>query len=76
MRYNHSIPSSNLFLVLLDVITDFNGNIVETSFFISIGQKLGATGIFGKISFVFPFRDSGAQSDDSDCENAAKASRV
>lgn len=61
MRFNHIIPSGNLFFIVASgIIMDFNGNIVGISFLISMGQRIGATGIFGKIRFVFPFRDSGA----------------
>lgn len=56
---NHIIPNGMLFLVAASGM-DFSGSIVETSFLIFIGQEIGATGILGRISFVFPFRDSGA----------------
>lgn len=54
-----SMPNGMLFLVAASGM-DFSGSIVETSFLIFIGQEIGATGILGRISFVFPFRDSGA----------------
>lgn len=58
MRYDDIVPNGILFLVAASGM-DFIGSVVETSLLISTGQEAGA-GILGKMSFVFPFRNSGA----------------